>query len=159
MQTGKSLEQKIQFTAKQKQKFSTIKIAIILPYFNDEMGMELFENTKKTLLENGVPQKNINLIRVAGALEIPFACKKALAKKPQAIIALGIVIRGETSHYELVTENCYQGLMQLQLTQTTPMIFGIQTCENIKQAQARITEKGLNKGKEAALSALLQTTL
>lgn len=139
---------------------SKLKIAIILPYFNENIGLELFKNSKAELLKNQVKEKNISLIRVAGALELPFACQKVIKKqKPDAVIALGIVIRGETTHYDLVTETTYQGLMQVQLTEKVPIIFGVLACENIKQAKKRASEKALNKGKEAATSALIQALI
>ncbi len=148
-----------------KNKFSKIngeklKIAIILPYFNEKLGLELLENTKKELLNNNVKEKNIQIYRVGGSLEIPFICKKITKKnKINGIIALGIIIKGETSHYDLVTETTYQGLMNVQLETLTPIIFGILGCENIKQAKKRISKKELNKGKDFAITALIQTKL
>lgn len=151
MQIGKRKELKIDGRK--------LKISIILPYFNEELGLELFENTKIELLKNGVQEKNISLTRVAGALELPFACKKIALKKPDAIIALGIVIRGETSHYDLVTETTHLGLMKVQLKELVPVIFGILACENLKQVKDRVSAKGLNKGKEFAQAALIQTLI
>jgi 6,7-dimethyl-8-ribityllumazine synthase len=151
MQIGKKTEIKIDG--------SKLKIAIVLPYFNEELGLELLKNTKEELLKNNVQEKNISLTRVAGALELPFACKKIALKKPDAIIALGIVIRGETSHFDLVTETSHQGLMKVQLDETIPVIFGILACENLKQVKDRVSAKGLNKGKEFAQAALIQTLI
>ncbi len=134
-----------------------LKIAIILPYFNEKLGLELLANAKNELIKNNVQEKNITVIRVAGALEIPFACKKIIEKsrvKPNTIIALGVVIRGETSHFELVTNTTYQGLMKVQLDTGIPISFGILACENIEQAKKRVS-----KGREAAQAALLQTLL
>lgn len=137
-----------------------LKIAIILPYFNEELGLELLENTKKELLNQKVKASNIKLVRVAGALEIPFACQKIAEKyKPNAIIALGIIVRGKTKHFDLVSENTYQGIMKVQLEKKIPIAFGVLTCENAKQAKERTSASGLNKGKEAALAALIQTTI
>lgn len=137
-----------------------LKIAIVLPYFNDEIGLELLKNAKKELLRNNVKEKNIHIFRVEGALEIPFACQKIIKKlKPNAIIALGVVIKGETSHYSLVTKNTYQGIMKVQLDMETPISFGILTCENQKQAKLRASQKDLNKGKQASQAALLQTII
>lgn len=139
---------------------SNLKICIVLPYFNDEIGLELLENAKKELLAHKVKEKNIKIFRVSGALEIPFACKKIIKKeKPSAIIALGVIIRGETSHYDLVCEETYRGIMDIQLNAEIPISFGILTCENINQAKNRASEEGLNKGKDAALAALIQTSL
>lgn len=151
MQIGKRKELKIDGRK--------LKIAVVLPYFNEELGLELFENVKKELLSNNVLEKNISLTRVAGALEIPFACKKLAMKKPDAIIALGIVIRGETSHYDLVTETAHQGIMKVQLEEVIPIIFGILACENLKQVKERTSSKGLDKGKEFAQAALIQTLI
>lgn len=134
---------------------SGLKIAIILPYFNESIGLKLLENAKAELLKNNVPEENIDVIRVAGALEIPYACKKTIEnKKPNAIIALGVIIKGETGHHKFVAENCFQGIMQIQLNSGIPISFGILTCENVEQAKKRI-----NKGKEAAQAALIQTSL
>jgi 6,7-dimethyl-8-ribityllumazine synthase len=137
-----------------------LKIAIILPYFNEELGLELLANTKETLLSNNVQEKNIKITRVSGALEIPFACQKVIEKyKPNAVIALGIIIRGQTKHFDLVSENAYSGIMKVQLEKKVPISFGILTCENLKQVKDRVSKKELNKGKEFALAALLQTTI
>lgn len=137
-----------------------LKISIILPYFNDKIGLTLLNNTKKELLKNHVQEKNIEVVRVSGALEIPLACQKIIKKKkPSAIIALGVIIRGETSHYDLVTKTAYNGIMEIQLKHNTPIIFGVLTCETAAQAQKRASENGLNKGKQFAQSALLQSTL
>jgi 6,7-dimethyl-8-ribityllumazine synthase len=137
-----------------------LKIHIILPYFNEDLGMELYENAKKTLIKNNVKEENIKLSRVSGALEIPFACQKITKReKPDAIIGLGIIIRGETSHYDLVSENTYNGIMKVQLETGIPIAFGILSCENIEQAKNRVMENGLNKGKEAAEAALIQTNI
>ncbi len=133
------------------------KIAIVLPYFNEQYGLEMLENTKEELIRNKVQGKNIKLFRCAGTLEIPFTCKKIIEKyKPDAIIALGIVIRGETSHFDLVTKTTHKALMDLQMTKNTPISFGILACENEKQVKERVSKNKLNKGKEYAIAALLQ---
>ncbi|PIR54817.1 6,7-dimethyl-8-ribityllumazine synthase [Candidatus Peregrinibacteria bacterium CG10_big_fil_rev_8_21_14_0_10_36_19] len=129
------------------------KITIILPYFNDELGTELLKNTEKEL--KSLKTTEIQIVRVFGTMELPFACQKIIEKeKPDAIIALGIVIRGETKHFDLVNEITHQGLMNVQLELKTPIIFGILACENKQQAIDR-----LNKGKHFAQTALLQISL
>ena len=129
------------------------KIAIILPYFNEHIGLELLDETLKELLKAGVAKKNIKIFRVPGALEIPFTAKKILKEqKFDAIIALGVVIRSETYHFELVCSETFHGLMQISLSALTPIIFGILTVENEKQARNRI-----KKGKDFARSALFMT--
>lgn len=137
------------------EKNKNLKIAVILPYFNESIGLKLLNSAKKELIKNNVQEKNIEIIRVAGALEIPFACQKTIKKKKiDAIIALGVIIRGETSHYNLVAKNTFQGIMEVQLKTGIPISFGILACDNTKQAKARI-----NKGTQAALAALIQTSL
>lgn len=138
----------------------SLKITIILPYFNDKLGLKLLESAQKELLNNGVKEKNIKLIRVAGCLEIQFACQKIAEKyKPSAIIALGVIIRGETKHFDLVAENTYSGIMKVQLEKKIPVSFGIIACENEKQAMIRVDKNKLNKGKDFAIATLLQTTI
>jgi len=141
-------------------KYPKAKIVIILPHFNDEIGQELLQNCTEELIRNEVKKENIKVVRVAGALEIPFAAQKiARQKNTDVIIALGVVIRGDTTHYELVTETTYQALMDVQLTESTPIIFGIITCENTEQAKIRAAKNKLNKGGEAAIAALLQLNI
>ncbi|MDD3862135.1 MAG: 6,7-dimethyl-8-ribityllumazine synthase [Candidatus Gracilibacteria bacterium] len=137
-----------------------LKIAIILPYFNENLGLELLENTKTELIANNVNPKNIQIFRVAGCLEIPFACQKIIKKHhPNAIIALGIIIRGQTKHFDLVAEQTYQGIMRVQLEKNTPISFGVIACENEKQAIERVKNSKMNKGKEFAKAVLIQTTI
>lgn len=131
------------------------KFAVILPRFNDHLGQELYQNTKSTLLKNGVQEKNILLTRVPGSLETPYsALHLSQTQDVNAIIALGIVIKGDTSHYDLVCEESYRGLMAVSLGQNIPIIFGILTVNNLKQAIDRISAKKMNKGKEFAESAI-----
>ena len=137
-----------------------LKIAIILPYFNDLLGIELYENTAAELQTQGVKKENITLYRVSGSLELPFAAQKIITKeKPDALIALGIVIEGETKHFDLVVETTHQGLMEVQLKHNAPIAFGILACKNKEQAIARIDKNQLNKGKEFAQAALIQATI
>lgn len=126
-----------------------LKIAILLPYFNEEYSLKLYENTEQTLKKHGV--KNIKLIRVPGALELPLAAQKIIKKeRPNAVIALGVVLKGETSHYELVCNETFRGLMDVQLKLEIPIIFGVLTCKTEKQVKER-----LNRGEEFAKAALL----
>ncbi len=131
----------------------TLRIAIILSKFNEELATELSENTIKQLKKLGV--KKIDLYRVPGALELPFAALK-VAKKEQhdAIIALGIVMRGETKHFDLVCEQTYAGLMEINTDEEMPVIFGVLAVENRKQALDRIRADKMNKGAEFAQAAV-----
>ena len=138
-----------------------VKITILLPHFNEKYGLKLYENTVETLKSHGV--EDLTLVRTPGALELPFTAQKIISSsnpdsKPDVIIALGIVIRGETSHYDYVCSETFRGLMDVQLRLETPIVFGILTCETGKQVQERISKTGLNKGKSFAETALIQQT-
>lgn len=133
-----------------------LRVGIVLPYFNEDLGMELLQNATKELKKAKV--KSITISRVFGALEIPYACLKMM-KKVDVIIALGIVIKGGTKHFDLVVENTYAGIMQTQIQEKKPIIFGILTCDTKKQAIERVSEKKLNKGKEFATAALIQSLI
>lgn len=144
---------KLNRSTSKKESTKNLKIAIILTRFNDQLGTELYKNTKKELEKQGV--KKIDLYRVPGALELPFAALK-IAKKEQhdAIIALGVVIRGETKHFDLVCEQTYAGLMEINTDEDTPVIFGVLCVENKKQALDRIQKEKMNKGAEFAQAAI-----
>lgn len=137
---------------------SDYKVTIVAATFHKAIVEEYINNTVEALLTQNVKQENIHIIRVFGALEIPYICKRIIGfRKTDIVIALGAVIRGETSHYDLVSENTYQALMKVQLEAgTTPVGFGILTCENLAQAQERVSKTGQNKGQEVANSTLLQ---
>ena len=137
-----------------------VKVEILLPYFNDSLGLELLENVSKTLQEHKVPKENITTTRVAGTLELPFAAQARIkSTTPDVVIALGVVIKGETSHYDQVCNETYRGLMDVQLRLDTPIIFGVLTCNTEEQAKKRSSQDGLNKGKAFAEAALIQAKI
>jgi len=134
---------------------SNVKIAVILPYFNDLLGNTLYENLEEELKNNKVKEENIELIRVPGALEIPITAKKlALSKNFDVIVALGVIIKGHTPHFEHVCRESAQGCTQVQLETMIPIINGILTVENEQQAKERVEKTQLNKAKEFAQSAI-----
>ena len=137
------------------------KIAIVISRYNDSLGNILLENTVKTLKTHHLAEKNLQIIQVPGALEIPFTVKKIIEQPAHydAVITLGLVIKGDTYHFELVCNESYRALMDLSLKSSIPIIFGILTVNSIAQAEERVLEKKLNKGAEFALSALEMITL
>lgn len=136
------------------------KFAIIFSRYNDGIGNELLKNTHNTLLRHGTKPKNIAVFRVPGALEIPVTANAlALKNKFNAIIALGVVIKGETPHFDLVSRECYRGLMDISLCSDTPIIFGVLTTNTEKQAKDRAATSKQNKGREFAESAIEMATL
>ncbi len=132
------------------------RIAIVVSRFNSFINDRLVDGALDVLKRQGmVPDEQITLVRVPGAVEIPLAVKK-LAKNGQvdAIIALGCVIRGDTYHFELVANESNKGMAQVMLEYEVPVAFGVLTTENVEQAIQRAGTKAGNKGAEAALSAL-----
>jgi len=130
-----------------------IKFGIIVSRFNEFMGQRLLEGALDALIRHGAEEENIEVIRVPGAFEIPLAAK-AMAKSGRydGIIALGVVIRGATPHFEYVAAEVSKGIAQVQLETGTPIGFGIITADTIEQAIERAGSKAGNKGWQAALA-------
>ena len=138
-------------------KKSNIKIAIVASNFNKDIVDRLYTGAISTLEKNGVSEREIEVIRVPGAFEIPVTVKSLLDKKKyNAIITLGVIIRGETPHFEYISNACAHGISQLAINSGTPIIFGVLTVDNKKQAEERsnIDPMEKNKGSEAAQAAL-----
>ncbi|MDP3560855.1 MAG: 6,7-dimethyl-8-ribityllumazine synthase [Legionellaceae bacterium] len=130
-------------------------IAIIVSLFNRDLTEALQRGAVDRLLECGFSKEHITLVEVPGAIEIPFMANK-LAKTQQynVIIALGVVIRGETTHYDYVCERVSEGCQRVALDYDTPVIFGVLTTENDSQAWDRLGGKHGHKGTDAADAAL-----
>ncbi|MFQ1041009.1 6,7-dimethyl-8-ribityllumazine synthase [Gilliamella sp. CG16] len=132
------------------------KVAIIVARFNHFINDSLVNGATDALKRIGqVDDKNITVIWVPGAYEIPLAAKVAAqSKKYDAIVALGTVIRGSTAHFDFVAGESSSGLLSASLDYSIPVGFGILTTESIEQAIERAGTKAGNKGAEAALTAL-----
>ena len=114
------------------------KIAVIVSSFNSEITVNLYDGAINCLKNNNIPEMNIETYWVPGALEIPYlATKIASSKEFGGIIALGAVIKGETYHYELVSENAYNGCMKVSIEHEIPITLGIIAADNINLAKAR----------------------
>lgn len=128
-------------------------IAIVAARFNDFMVDKLIAGAKDALIRHGVKEENIDLIRVPGGYEIPLAAQAAAQTGRYAgIVTLGVVIRGDTAHFDYVAGGCANGLMQAQLKTDIPMTLGVLTTENMEQAIARSGSTAGNKGAEAAVA-------
>ena len=139
---------------------STDKFAIVLSKFNSFITEKLLDGCLQTLIKNGTNEKNIDIIKVPGAFEIPTAAKNLLdLNKYSAVICLGCVIRGETSHYDHICNAISTEINYLGILSGMPVIFGVLTCENLDQALDRAGGKVGNKGLEAALVALEMVSL
>lgn len=130
------------------------KISIICSMFNSEITEKLLQGTIARLTESGIEKDQIDIFMVPGAIEIPLIVKLlAKSNKYRAIISLGCVIRGETDHYDYVCQQVSHGCQQIMLEFNIPVIFGVLTTNNFKQAKERISKKN-HKGIEAADTAL-----
>ena len=132
-----------------------IRVGIVAGRFNDFVVDHLINGAVDTLLRHGAKEKDIEIARVPGAVEIPLAVKRmGKTGKYDPIIALGAVIRGGTPHFEYVAGECSKGLGQLNLELDLPIAFGVLTVDTIEQAIERAGTKAGNKGAEAAMSTI-----
>jgi 6,7-dimethyl-8-ribityllumazine synthase len=140
---------------------NTFPIALVVSTFNQPITDALKQGALLRLMELGFKENEITIVEVPGAVEIPFAAQ-LLAKSNngiQAIIALGAVIRGETSHYDYVCDQVSQGCQKVMLDFNLPVIFGVLTTENDEQAWDRLGGKHGHKGQEAADCALMMHSI
>lgn len=136
------------------------KYAIVVSRFNEFITSKLLGGAKDALLRHGVDDSQVDVAWVPGAFEIPLIAQKlAASRKYDAVITLGAVIRGSTTHYDYVCNEVAKGVAKVQLDSGVPVIFGIVTTENIEQAIERAGTKAGNKGYDAALSALEMANL
>lgn len=137
-----------------------LKVAIVVSRFNDFITGRLLEGAKDTLIRHDVHEDNIDVAYVPGAFEIPLVAKKlANLGNYDAIITLGCVIRGATSHYDYVCNEVAKGVSKVNDQTNVPVIFGILTTKSIEQAVERAGTKAGNKGAEAAVSAIEMANL
>lgn len=131
------------------------RFGIVLSRFNDFVGERLLHGAIDTLTRHGVERSQIEVIRVPGAFEMPLAAKTmASSKRYDALIALGVVMRGETPHFEYVAGRCAAGLSRVSLEFNIPLGFGVLTVDTLEQAIERAGSKAGNKGVDAAMAAI-----
>ena len=134
---------------------SGLKVAIVAARFNEFIVSKLVSGALDGLKRHDVKEEDIDIAWVPGAFEIPLiADKMAKSKKYDAVICLGTVIRGATSHYDYVCNEVSKGIAQVSLNTGIPVLFGVVTTENIEQAIERAGTKAGNKGYDCALSAI-----
>ena len=136
------------------------KYAIIVSRFNEFINSKLLSGAVDALTKHGATDDEITVYWVPGAFEIPvLANKLAHMDEFSAVICLGAVIRGATTHYEMVSAEVTKGIAQISLKTGKPVIFGVLTTENIEQAIERAGTKAGNKGYEAAMAAIEMVNL
>lgn len=132
-----------------------VKIGIVVARFNDFITSKLLGGAIDGLQRHNVPESNIDVAWVPGAFEIPLiASKMAKSGKYDAVICLGAVIRGSTSHYDYVCSEVSKGIASVALSADIPVMFGVLTTDNIEQAIERAGSKAGNKGFECATGAI-----
>jgi len=137
-----------------------MKVAIVASRFNEIITNKLLGGAVDGLVRHGMSEDDITAVWVPGAFEIPVIAKKlATSGKYDAVICVGAVIRGQTSHYDYVCNEVSKGIAQVSLQTGIPVMFGIVTTENIEQAIARAGSKAGNKGYDCALGAIEMVNL
>ena len=139
---------------------SGLKVGIVVGRFNEFITSKLLGGALDGLKRHGVDEDDIDIAWVPGAFELPLIAKKLVnTGKYDAVIGLGTVIRGATSHYDYVCNEAAKGMAAVALDSGVPVIFGLLTTENIEQAIERAGTKSGNKGYEAAVSAIEMANL
>lgn len=128
---------------------------IVYTSWNADVVQDLLNEAKKELLKQGVDEKNIAVKEVPGAFELPLATQfLAEEKEISAVISLGAIIRGDTPHFDFISSSCIEGLQNVALKTSVPVICGVLTTNTVEQALERSEPSKMNKGKEFALSAM-----
>lgn len=137
-----------------------IRVGIVIARFNEFINQKLLQGALDNLIRHGVKEEQVDVYWVPGAFEIPFITKKLVeTNKYAGVITLGTVIRGATTHYELVSNEVAKGVAHINLTSAIPIMFGVLTTESIEQAIERAGTKAGNKGSEVAQGLLEMISL
>lgn len=133
---------------------SNLKIGIVVSRFNTDITERMLKGALEVLRAWKVKERNVEVVWVPGSFEIPFGCLKLIKrKKPDAIVTVGCIVKGETDHDRYLAYAVSYGIMHLSLEHNVPISFGVITTNNLAQARARSSGK-TNKGSEAAIAAL-----
>ncbi|MBC8504184.1 MAG: 6,7-dimethyl-8-ribityllumazine synthase [Chloroflexi bacterium] len=139
---------------------SGLKIGLVSSRWNDFMGSKLLEGAQDALTRHGVNEEDIDVAMVPGSFELPLAAQKmASSGRYNAVVCLGVVIRGATPHFEYVAGETAKGIAQAGLQSGIPVTFGVITSDTLEQAIERAGSKAGNKGMEAALAAIEMANL
>lgn len=136
------------------------KFGVVVSRFNSFISEKLLEGALDSLIRSGATESDIDVVRVPGAFEIPLIAQKfAASQKYDAIICLGVVIRGATPHFDVVVNEVSKGTAHVGLESGVPVLFGVLTTETIEQAIERAGTKAGNKGAEVAVAAIEMANL
>lgn len=132
-----------------------MRIAIVVSRFNDFVTDRLLDGARQVLREQGVPDSDLDVIRVPGAFEIPIAAQRvAETGRVAAVVCLGCLIKGATPHFDYIASACAHGITAAAAATGVPMSFGVLTTNSVEEALERAVSGEGNKGREAALAAL-----
>lgn len=134
-------------------------VGIVSARFYEELADQLEDGASRALAESGIPSERRRIVHVPGCFELPLACRKLIDAGMDAVVALGVVIRGETAHFDFVAGECARGIMEVQLATRVPIGFGVLTTNTLAQAQERADPARGDKGFEAAVAALSLLTI
>lgn len=130
------------------------RFAIIVADFYEDLAAQLEDGARRGLRDCGVDEESIDVVRVPGCFELPLAAKRLIDDgRLDGVVALGVVIRGDTPHFDYVAGECARGIMDVQLMTSIPIGFGVLTTENRAQAEERADPARGDKGYEAAVAA------
>ncbi|HEY5258719.1 MAG TPA: 6,7-dimethyl-8-ribityllumazine synthase [Candidatus Baltobacteraceae bacterium] len=130
------------------------RFAIVTARFYRDLTDQLVDGARRALAACGVADGDVDAYDVPGCFELPLACRKLIDRKQyDGVVALGVVIRGETPHFDFVAGQCARGIMDVQLATGTPIGFGVLTTDTLEQARERADPKRGDKGYEAAVAA------
>ncbi len=135
------------------------KFAIVISRYNQSITQGLLNGALGSFKRHGISQNQIDVFWVPGSFEIPLVCKKISKKKYGAIVTLGCILKGETTHNHYIAQTVTKGLLQISLQSQIPITFGILTPNTRAQALARSGKGSINKGSEAAEAAILMANL
>ena len=137
-----------------------LRFVFVAARFNDFVVEPLIRGALDALRRHGASEKQIEIVRVPGAFDIPIVARKlALSRRYDAVIALGAVVRGQTPHFDYVAGECASGLARIALESGVPIAFGVLTTDTMEQAVDRAGGKAGNKGADAALAAIEMANL
>ena len=136
------------------------KVGIVVSEWNDTITFALLKGAKQTLLDNGVPEENILVRYVPGAFELPLGAQLMLDNtEVDGVIVIGVVIQGETKHFDFVCQGATQGIMQVNLEYNSPVSYCLLTDNNMQQSIDRSGGKNGNKGVECAIACMKMIAL
>lgn len=136
------------------------KFGIVVSRFNEFISSKVLDGCQDTLVRQGADEKAIDIVWAPGSFEIPYIAKRmAASKKYDAILGLGVIIRGSTPHFDYVASEAAKGIAKVSLDTDVPCVFGVITADNLEQAIERAGTKDGNKGRQAALVAIEMANL